>query len=82
MTGVLTTTRMLTPAARRASATGIVLAFAWLGHGLGGWQGGLFYDLTHRYSVSFANAALAGVVNLTIVGSILLTLRRRQQALA
>ena len=82
MTGVLTTTRMLTPAARRASATGIVLAFAWLGHGLGGWQGGLFYDLTHSYSVSFANAVLAGVVNLAIVGSILFALRRHKRAFA
>jgi MFS family permease len=82
MTGVLTTTRMLTPATRRASATGIVLAFAWLGHGLGGWQGGLFYDLTQSYGVSFANAAFAGMVNLAIVGSILLVLRRRERALA
>jgi MFS family permease len=82
MTGVLTTTRMLTPATRRASATGIVLAFAWLGHGLGGWQGGLFYDLTQSYGVSFANAAFAGMANLAIVGSILLVLRRRERALA
>jgi MFS family permease len=82
MTGVLTTIRALTPAARRASATGIVLAFAWLGHGLGGWQGGLFYDLTHSYNVSFANAAFAGIVNLTVVGCVLLLLRRRQRALA
>jgi MFS family permease len=82
MTGVLTTTRMLTPATRRASATGIVLAFAWLGHGLGGWQGGLFYDLTQSYGVSFANAAFAGMANLAIVASILLVLRRRERALA
>jgi hypothetical protein len=59
-----------------------VLAFAWLGHGLGGWQGGLFYDLTHSYNVSFANAAFAGIVNLTVVGCVLLLLRRRQRALA
>ena len=82
MTGVLTTTRALTPEARRASATGIVLAFAWLGHGLGGWQGGLFYDLTGGYGLSFANAAFAGAVNLAIVGSLFLALQRRRQALA
>jgi len=76
MTGVLTTTRVLTPPDRRATATGIVLAFAWLGHGLGGWQGGLFYDLTGGYGVSYANAAVAGVVNFVIVGSILLALHR------
>ena len=82
MTGVLTATRELTPASRRAGATGIVLAFAWLGHGLGGWQGGLFYDWTRSYNVSFANAVLAGVVNLAIVGAIWLTLQHRRQRLA
>lgn len=78
MTGVLITTRALTPAARRAGATAIILAFGWLGHGLGGYQGGLFYDLTGGYDVSFANAALAGMLNLVIVGSLFLAVRRRQ----
>jgi MFS family permease len=78
MTGVLTATRELTPSARRAAATGIVLAFAWLGHGLGGWQGGLFYDLTGGYGVFYANAALAGVVNLAIMGSLFAALGRQR----
>ncbi len=82
MTGVLVTTRALTPATRRAGATGIILAFGWLGHGLGGYQGGLFYDLTGAYDVSFANAALAGVFNLIVVGSLFLTIRRRQMVAA
>jgi MFS family permease len=77
MTGLLTTTRSLTPASRRASSTGIVLAFAWLGHGLGGFQGGLFYDMTGAYVVTYANAALAGLINLALVGGLFLTLRRR-----
>ncbi len=77
MTGVLTTTRSLTPVSRRASSTGIVLAFAWLGHGLGGFQGGLFYDMTGAYTVTYANAALAGLLNLVLVGALYLTLRRR-----
>lgn len=82
MTGVLTTTKELTPANRRASATGIVLAFAWLGHGLGGWQGGHFFDLTRSYEWSYANAVFAGVLNLVIVGSIFLVLRHRRRRLA
>ncbi len=77
MTGVLTTIRALTPAARRAGSTGVIIAFAWLGHGIGGYQGGLFFDLTGTYNVSFANAALAGVINLIIVGSLYMTIRRR-----
>jgi MFS family permease len=77
MTGVLVTVRALTPASQRAGATGMILAFAWLGHGLGGYQGGLFYDLTGAYDVSFANAALAGGLNLLLVGSLFLTIRQR-----
>ncbi|WP_068118565.1 MFS transporter [Tropicimonas marinistellae] len=77
MTGVLVTVRALTPAARRASATGIVLAFGWFGHALGGWQGGLFYDLTASYFWTYANAVLAGLLNLVIVGTIWFTLRQR-----
>jgi MFS family permease len=82
MTGVLITVRALTSAARRASSTGVILAFGWLGHGLGGYQGGLFYDLTGAYSVSFANAALAGMLNLIVVGSLYLTIKRRTAVVA
>ncbi len=77
MTTVLITIRALTPAENRGGATGIILAFSWLGHGLGGYQGGLCFDLTGTYTVSFANAALAGIVNLIIVGSLFLTVRKR-----
>jgi predicted MFS family arabinose efflux permease len=77
MTGVLTTTRSLTPASRRASSTGIILAFGWFGHGLGGFQGGLFYDMTSAYTVTYGNAALAGMLNLALVGGLFLTLRHR-----
>ena len=80
MTGVLVTVRALTPMARRGAATGVILAFGWLGHGLGGYQGGLFYDLTGGYDVSFANAAFAGVLNLVVVGSLFLTLKRRRES--
>jgi MFS family permease len=77
MTGLLITVRALTPASRRSSSIGVIIAFAWLGHGIGGYEGGLFFDLTGAYNVSFAIAALAGMINLIIVGSLYLTLRRR-----
>jgi MFS family permease len=77
MTGVLVTIRALTPASRRGISTGVIIAFAWLGHGIGGYQGGLFFDLTGTYNVGFANAALAGVINLLVVGSLYLTVRRK-----
>jgi MFS family permease len=77
MTGVLISVRTLTPASRRASATGIVLAFAWFGHALGGWQGGFFFDLTGAYFWSFANATIFGLTNLAIVSTIYVATRRR-----
>jgi MFS family permease len=77
MTGVLVTIRALTPASRRGISTGVIIAFAWLGHGIGGYQGGLFFDLTGAYNLSFANAAFAGILNLLVVGSLYLTIKRR-----
>ncbi len=77
MTGVLVTVGALAPAANRASATGIVLAFGWAGHALGGWQGGFFFDLTGAYFWTLANAVIAGSINLVIVGMIYLMIRRR-----
>jgi MFS family permease len=82
MTGVLVTARELTPAHRRASLMGVILCFAWLGHGLGGLQAGMFYDATGAYAVGYANAALAGATNLVLMGTMLWTLRRRQAVLA
>lgn len=78
MTGLLVTARELTAPERRASQMGVILAFAWLGHSLGGYQGGAFYDLTGNYAVSYANAALAGVVNLIIVGTLYWIIRHRR----
>jgi MFS family permease len=80
MTGVLVTARALTPAASRAGAMGIIIAFAWLGHGIGGFQGGYFFDLTGGYTAGFANAALAGMANLLLLGTLLLVVRRRRAA--
>jgi predicted MFS family arabinose efflux permease len=82
MTGLLVCVRILTPLSRRASALGIVLLFAWIGHGIGGYQGGFFFDLTGDYNLAYANAAFAGALNLIIVGSLYYTLKRRRAALA
>tara|TARA_R110002096_G_scaffold109774_21_gene240083 strand:- start:9033 stop:9599 length:567 start_codon:yes stop_codon:yes gene_type:complete len=70
MTGVLVSIRMLTPPSRRASALGIVTMFGWFGHAIGGYQGGLLYDLTGNYTAAYAVAALAGILNLIIVSSL------------
>ena len=82
MTGLLVCVRVLTPLSRRASALGIVLFFAWLGHGIGGYQGGFFFDLSGSYSLPYANAALAGLINLILVVALYFTIKRRQRILA
>jgi len=82
MTGLLVCVRALIPASRRASALGIVMVFAWLGHGIGGYQGGYFFDLTGDYTVTYTNAALAGIINLMIVGSLYVAIARRRPATA
>ena len=78
MTTIIVTMRNLSAPARRASSLGIVFAFAYLGHGLGGWQGGHLFDLTGDYQWTFANAAIAGVINLSIVSALWLTINRKQ----
>jgi MFS family permease len=82
MTSLLVTARSLTPIARRSSLMGVILAFAWLGHGLGGFQGGFFFDLTGNYTVSFANAAFAGMLNVMLLSALFLTVRRRIATMA
>ena len=77
MTGVLATTSKLTPRSRAGSSMGIVMAFAFLGHGLGGYQGGLFFDVTGSYATSYGNAALAGSLNLLVLAALLFIIRRR-----
>lgn len=79
MTTILVSMQVLTPATRRASATGIVTAFAFFGHAIGGYQGGLFFDLMGNYGWAFANAGIAGVVNLVVVGALYITLTRRPE---
>lgn len=75
MTGVLVSIRTLIPAARRAWAFGVVTMFGWFGHAIGGYQGGLLYDLTGDYTAPYALAALAGILNLFVVGSLFLKIR-------
>jgi MFS family permease len=76
MTGILITVRVLTPADRRATAMGIITMFAWFGHAIGGYLGGLLYDLTGAYDAPYAVAAGAGILNLIIVSTLLRRIRR------
>ena len=80
MTGVLTTIRRVTPLRARATCTGFILAFAWAGHGLGGVVGGMLYDATGSYDLTFLVAAVVGVANLVIVSGLYLAVAGKAAA--
>ena len=68
MTGVLATVAAHTPPARRGFAMGVVTMFGWFGHANGGFLGGYLYDMTGGYAAAYGLAALAGALNLVVVG--------------
>lgn len=82
MTGLVVCVRELVPIHVRGLSNGIVIFAAWAGMGLGGYQGGLFYDLTGSYVIPFANATVFGLMNLCIVGALFISHRRKVLALA
>jgi MFS family permease len=84
MTSLICCVREMTPVHIRGTANGIVSMCAWIGMGIGGYQGGLFFDINGSYVISFANAVLAGLINLVIVGALYFRADRggRQEAVA
>ncbi len=78
MTSILVCVTVMTPLSRRATALGVVTLFGWVGHGIGGFQEGYFFDLTGDYTLTYANAAGVGIMNLIIVGSLYITISRRR----
>jgi MFS family permease len=77
MTGLIVCVRELTPIHIRGISNGIVVLFAWIGMGLGGYQAGLFFDWSGAYIISYATAAAMGVVNVVIVGALYFFVRNR-----
>jgi len=73
--------RFTIPPKYLARSMAMVSMFGWFGMGIGGWQGGLMYDLTGNYIFSFANAGIAGAINVTILLFFLAFIRRRSAAL-
>lgn len=72
----LLTIRSLVPTRIAGTSIGLVSLFGWVGMGLGGYLGGVLFDWSGSYLASFALAAVAGVVNLAILTSLFLRLRR------
>ena len=69
MTAFLLTIRSLVPEEMAGRAMATVILFAWLGMGLGAFAGGLLFDLSGNYFASFTLAAIAGVINLSILST-------------
>ncbi|MEE8433499.1 MAG: MFS transporter, partial [bacterium] len=76
MTSIVILVREKVPLEIRGISQGVVLSLAWIGMGLGGWQGGFFYDFTGGYELSFAFAVLAGILNFIIITGQLMRLDR------
>jgi hypothetical protein len=55
---------------------GIILAFAWIGHAFGGYQGAATFDLTGSYTTAFAIGSAAGLLNLALVMTLLMLSHR------
>ena len=75
MTTLLLCAREAVPARSAGTATAIIGLLAWTGMGIGAYQGGYCYDVTGDYAMSFANAAIGGVINLTIVAGLAMHMR-------
>lgn len=67
--------RMMVPSAVMARAMSTALAFAWVGMGVGGWQGGVLFDATGGYFWSYAVAGLCGMTNLAVLSAFALRIR-------
>ena len=81
MTCLVVCAQGFAPASRSGISTAIVAFFAFIGMGVGGYQGGFFFDLTGDYIQSYANAAFAGMFNLTILSAFYFYYNRKSLAL-
>jgi MFS family permease len=77
MTCLLICAREAAPLRLSGSAMAIVSTAGWIGMGLGSYQAGFFYDLSASYLLSYANAAIGGILNLLIVATLIWYRRHR-----
>jgi MFS family permease len=65
--------REAVPANRFGGAIGVVMMVAWAGMAAGGYVGGVLFDVSLSYTLSFLLAAAAGVLNLAVLGAFAMT---------
>ncbi len=71
--------RHLVPMNVLARSMAFVSLSGWIGMGLGAWQGGVWFDVTGNYVLSFAIGSAAGIVNLAILFSFRWSLNSKLQ---
>jgi len=80
MTCLLICAREAAPMRLSGTAMAIVSTTAWLGMGIGSYQAGFFYDLNKNYVLSYGNAAIAGIINVSLVLALAWYRSRRKSA--
>ena len=69
MTCLALCVRQAVRANRFGGAIGVVMMVAWAGMAAGGYAGGVLFDLSVSYTLSFLLAGIAGVLNLAVIGT-------------
>jgi hypothetical protein len=70
MTSLLICAREAAPLRITGFAIAIVSTTGWVGMGIGSYHGGYLFDVTGDYTLSYGAAAIAGLVNLSIVAGL------------
>ncbi|MDP1882159.1 MAG: hypothetical protein Q8K88_04680, partial [Bradyrhizobium sp.] len=71
MTCLLICAREAAPLRMSGAAMAIVSLAGWIGMGVGSYQAGFFYDVTASYLLSYANAAIGGILNILVVAALI-----------
>lgn len=82
MISILTCMRLMTPVHMAGRALGLGAAFGMVGMGLGGYLGGVLFDLQGNYDWAFTTAGLAGGVNFLILIGLTLRLKMARRSMA
>ena len=82
MSAILVCARMMVSAKLAGRAMALGSFFGWVGMGLGGYFGGLLFDIKGDYTWSFQFASLMGSVNLLILWQFHLRIKTKQKVIA
>ena len=82
MSAILVCARMMVSAKLAGRAMALGSFFGWVGMGLGGYFGGLLFDIKGDYTWSFQFASVMGSVNLLILWQFHLRIKRQREVIS